>query len=318
MNTAISERETQGHLKSLTVLYVEDEDDSREQCSEFLSRLVGVLITANNGAEGLDAWRQHKPDIIITDIRMPVMDGLAMLQEIRRVDLVVPVIILSAFEHPDYFKRSIDLGVSGYAAKPVDVSRFTKVLQKCARGLLLERKNHLAQVDLANNFRFLQKLTDVIPGMLAYWNTELRCSFSNVGYKEWFGKTVEQMRGIHIRELMGEELYLKTEVHILAALQGVPCTFEHTMTKADGSIGHSEVHYIPELNGAKVLGFFVMITDVTKRKLAEKALQERNKELGCLYSIISLSNDPDISFDELLKRAVMHIPPAWQFPDITN
>ncbi|MFZ4859222.1 MAG: response regulator [Desulfuromonadaceae bacterium] len=277
MNTDITERETQEYLKSLTVLFVEDEDDSRELLSAFLSRLVGVLVTAQNGAEGLDAWRQHKPDIIITDIRMPVMDGLSMLQEIRTVDTEVPVIILSAFESSDYLKQSIDLGVCGYVFKPVDSAKFTKLLLKSARGLLLEKKNHLAQVALATNFRFLQKLTEVIPGMLAYWNTELRCTFSNSAYKEWFGKTVEQMRGIHIRELMGEKLYLISEADILAALQGVACSFERSMTKVDGSIGHTTIHYIPDKFEYEVQGFFVMITDVTELKLTEKALRKQKQ-----------------------------------------
>ena len=276
MTAGIPERETQEHLKRLTVLFVEDGRASRELRSAFLSRLVGVLVTAINGAEGLDAWRQHKPDIIITDIQMPVMDGLAMLQEIRSVDRAVPVIILSAFEEPEYLKQSIDLGVSGYVVKPVGVSRFTEALLKCAQGLLLEKKNHLAQVALASNFRFLQKLTDVIPGLLAYWNTELRCSFSNCTYNEWFGKTVEQMRGIHIRDLMGEKLYLISEAHITAALQGVAHSFERSMIKTDGSIGHTTVHYIPDMFEDEVQGFLVMITDVTERKQAEKALQERN------------------------------------------
>ena len=75
---------------------------------------VGRLVTAPNGAAGLETWRQHKPDIIITDIQMPYMDGLAMVQEIRSADQAVPVIIMSAFDEPKYLKRSIDLCVSGY------------------------------------------------------------------------------------------------------------------------------------------------------------------------------------------------------------
>ena len=142
------------------------------------------------------------------------------------------------------------------------------------------RKLSKKSAKIKESERFLRKLTDVIPGMLAYWDTELRCSFSNAGYKEWFGKTVEQMRGIHIREFMGEELYLKNEAFILAALQGVPRTFERTMTKADGSVGHSEVHYIPELDGAEVLGFFVMITDITERNQIAVALQKSETSLA--------------------------------------
>ncbi|MEI6704799.1 MAG: response regulator, partial [Deltaproteobacteria bacterium] len=132
--------EVQDYLKSLTVLYVEDEADVREQFRQFLSRLVGVLITAENGSQGLAAYREHNPDIIITDIQMPVMDGLAMLEEIRSVDTWVPVIMLTAFEKTDCLKRSINLGVSGYVIKPIEVGKFIESLLKCARSLLLEKK----------------------------------------------------------------------------------------------------------------------------------------------------------------------------------
>ena len=132
----IDTTEVMEYLKSLTVLFVEDEEDSREQYSEFLSRLVGLLVTAQNGVEGLDAWRQHKPDIIITDIRMPFMDGLSMVQKIRSVDQAIPIIILSAFDEPKYLKRSIDLGVSGFVMKPLDQDRFSQTLLKCVRELL--------------------------------------------------------------------------------------------------------------------------------------------------------------------------------------
>ena len=65
-------------LKRLTVLYVEDDELTREMYSQFLTRMVGVLITAKDGKEGLVAYHEHKPDVIITDITMPVIDGLEM------------------------------------------------------------------------------------------------------------------------------------------------------------------------------------------------------------------------------------------------
>ena len=130
--------EVKEYLKGLTVLFVEDEEFTRELCSEFLERIVGVLITAKNGLEGLEAYRKHNPAIIMTDIQMPFMDGLSMLEEIRRRDMDVPVIILSAFDESDYLKRSIDLGVNGYVLKPVNIARFTESLLKCARVLRAE------------------------------------------------------------------------------------------------------------------------------------------------------------------------------------
>ncbi|HIJ86294.1 MAG TPA: response regulator [Desulfuromonadales bacterium] len=144
MNNASPERD---YLKSLTLLYVEDEELTREIFSEFLTRLVGVLITAKNGAEGLDAYREHCPDIVITDIQMPVMDGMTMMQEIRTLDTFksVPIFIMTAFDQVDYLKRSIPLGVCEYVFKPLDPDKFTESLLSCSRRLLEEKKLRQAQ-----------------------------------------------------------------------------------------------------------------------------------------------------------------------------
>jgi PAS domain S-box-containing protein len=265
-NNMIEAHEVQNYLKKLTVLYIEDEELTREMFSEFLSRIVGVLITATNGSEGLTAYREHKPDVIITDIQMPFMDGLTMLQEIRSVDTNIPTIILSAFEEMSHLKRSIDLGVSGYVFKPVNVDKLLESLLKCARVLCMENTLNHSRVQLEESEQFMRKLTDIIPGMLGYWTRDLRCGFANAAYQEWFGKTPEQMHGIHILDLMGEELFRKNEPFITAALRGERKIFERTLTKADGSIGSTLAHYIPDLSGNQVLGFFVMVTDVTELK----------------------------------------------------
>lgn len=123
------------YLRALTLLYVEDEEDTREQFALFLGRLVGRLIVAGNGEEGITAYREQHPDIIVTDIQMPVMDGLAMVREIRALSTTVPIIILTAFEKVDYLKRSINLGVNRYLSKPVNGFEFRETLHECAREL---------------------------------------------------------------------------------------------------------------------------------------------------------------------------------------
>ncbi len=149
MNNASPEQE---YLKSLTLLFVEDEELTREIFSEFLSRLVGVLITAKNGAEGLDAWREHYPDIIITDIQMPVMDGLAMLREIRNIDKYksVPVFIMTAYEEGDYLHQAIPLDVFEYVTKPLESDKFIESLLKCARHLLNEKNFRQARYEVVD------------------------------------------------------------------------------------------------------------------------------------------------------------------------
>jgi PAS domain S-box-containing protein len=138
-----------------------------------------------------------------------------------------------------------------------------------------DRKNQQAVID---SERFMRKLTDIIPGMVAYWDAQLRCRFANISYQEWFGKSPEQMQGIHIRDLLGPELFAKNEGYIRAALSGIPQHFERTLTKADGSTGYTWAHYIPDLEGERVRGFFVMVADITELKQTQFQLEQRTAE----------------------------------------
>jgi CheY-like chemotaxis protein len=104
----------------LRVLYVEDEDFVREPFSEMLRRRVKEVIIARDGAEGLARFKQEKPDLVISDIKMPVMDGLAMTKEIKSINPYVPVIITTAFEFKDYLMKAIEVGVNKYLVKPID------------------------------------------------------------------------------------------------------------------------------------------------------------------------------------------------------
>jgi len=123
-------------LSRLTVLYVEDDEMTRELYSLFLSDIVGTLITAHNGAEGLAAYHQHRPDIVITDIMMPEMDGLEMLKQIRTSNTAIPVIVLSAFETSDSLNQSNDFGVLRYEMKTLSRTKLKVTLLECANGLL--------------------------------------------------------------------------------------------------------------------------------------------------------------------------------------
>ena len=128
------------NLKALTLLYVEDDEDSRKELSEFLSRSVGNLITATNGLEGVEAFNRHHPDIILTDILMPVMDGLAMAEKIRETDNSVPIIVLTAFEQNDYLMKSVNMGIDRYLIKPVDIHKLQEALLKFSRRLATEKQ----------------------------------------------------------------------------------------------------------------------------------------------------------------------------------
>lgn len=139
---------------------------------------------------------------------------------------------------------------------------------------------------LAASAHFMKTLTDNLPGMVAYWTRDLRCSFANPAYFEWFGKTPEQMWGIGMRDLLGEELFRKTEHLINAVLCGERQQFEGVLRKPDGSIGHTWIQCVPDAQSNEVQGFFVLATDITELKLAETALRESRDRLEGIYQSV--------------------------------
>ncbi|MBU1042732.1 MAG: PAS domain-containing protein [Proteobacteria bacterium] len=146
-----------------------------------------------------------------------------------------------------------------------------------------DRQKALAAQAQEDSVRLVHTVIDNIPGMVAYWDADLRCRFANSAYLEWFGRTREEMLGLGIRELLREDLYQKNEKYILAALGGQAQHFERAMVKADGSTGYTMAHYIPDQVGEDVHGFFVLVSDVTDLKeqqlLLEARVEERTEDL---------------------------------------
>lgn len=136
-------------LCSMSLLYVEDDPDIRAELTQFLKRRVGTLHVAVNGREGLDAWRLHQPDVVVTDIMMPVMDGLEMSDMIKRDNPSMPIILTTAFNETDYFLKAIQLGIDGYVLKPVNLEVLQKKLGEIAQALYQRRE--LAQKNAQMN-----------------------------------------------------------------------------------------------------------------------------------------------------------------------
>jgi len=144
---------------------------------------------------------------------------------------------------------------------------------------------------LAASERLMRLVIDNVPGLVAYWNPELRCEFANAHYEEYYGRSVEEMRGIGVREVLGEELYARNEPRMRAVLRGEPQDFEQTITKPDGSVIHTYSHYLPDFDETdRVRGFFVTASDVTPLKNAQLALRY-------FEAIVESSRDAIISMD---------------------
>ncbi|MCK5111444.1 MAG: response regulator transcription factor [Arcobacteraceae bacterium] len=107
-------------LKELKVLLVEDE----ENLSQLLKNAIGdnfdSFTVANNGKDGIEKFKKISPDLVITDIMMPVLTGLEMAKELKQINPNISIIILSAFSDKDKLLNAIDVGVVKYFIKPFD------------------------------------------------------------------------------------------------------------------------------------------------------------------------------------------------------
>lgn len=102
------------YMQEVIILYVEDEDDVRDGYARALQRISKHLYTANNGLEGLELYKKVKPDIIISDIKMPKMNGLEMTKAIREIDENANVIFTTAHSESAYLLEAIELHAEGY------------------------------------------------------------------------------------------------------------------------------------------------------------------------------------------------------------
>lgn len=153
--------------------------------------------------------------------------------------------------------------------------------RKTAQSAQREAEAHQA---LQTNERFLATITDSVPGMISYWSQDLRCKFANNQYREWFGKTAQDMHDMPLRDLLGEDLFRQYAPMVQAVLRGEPQNFERQLTRADGSTRHAYAHYIPDREGEQVKGFFVLVSDIDPLKAAQIALTQSEAQLKAIIA----------------------------------
>lgn len=131
--------------KDLNVLCVEDEVGVRKHIVNTLSYYFKEVYEANNGEEGLNAYYDNSPDIIISDIQMPIMDGIEMIKKIRKEDTLTPIILLTAFNSEEYLIKLINLHVQHFILKPVNAQNLEEALENSLRG------KYIGLIKLASN-----------------------------------------------------------------------------------------------------------------------------------------------------------------------
>ena len=140
--------------RAVTLLYVEDEEITRDTvCTILGRRFPGLAIhTASNGVQGLQLFQDLCPDLVITDIKMPSMNGIDMSRRIMELQGAVPIIVTSAHSDMADLIECIEIGISRYVMKPIDSAKLFSAVEGCLAGIRLEseRKRSAREIEILN------------------------------------------------------------------------------------------------------------------------------------------------------------------------
>ena len=158
-------------LLNLTLLYVEDDEIIRQNAVEYLDDYFKEVYQAKDGLEALEVYRAKKPDIIITDIEMPHLDGLAMAKKIRKEDKTTPIVITTAFTDTHYLMQAVELQLIKYIVKPVSSKKLNEALQLLCEYLHI---NSILTIDKNRQYDYLNKFLMIDQEVVMFTHKELQ------------------------------------------------------------------------------------------------------------------------------------------------
>lgn len=202
-------------FKGIVALYIEDEAAIRDVIGGLLKSFFKEFLICENGVEGLNLFKEHqdKIDLIITDINMPKMNGLDMLDKIKEISPFIPMVITTAHNDVNFLHRAIDIGVTGYINKPIDVRKLLDTVKKNVFPIIekkrLEEEIKAQQEKEVQNAKFLA-IGQLTAGITHEINTPLT-----------YIKATFEMMQYDIEEIENEELKSRMEEDSKTIIDGI-------------------------------------------------------------------------------------------------
>jgi PAS domain S-box-containing protein len=284
----------------LSVLLVEDDALSLFVYSEFIKKLVTDVYTAIDGREGIKVFKKNKPDIIITDIIMPELDGLEMIREIKKSDSQVKVIMISGHSETDYFIRSIDLGVDGYLLKPLDNNKLENKIVELGKNILLGKK-------VAYTEKKFHDFAALLPQIVFEADLNGKLTFVNKLALEKFDySNADIKKGLFLKDIISE-LQNKN----LEDIKGIISTGKNFQEEEvvcrsrKGELFPALIYTSGILEDGQLTGIRGVMVDITSRKKMMEELKSLNQELEKKVEERTLRLSNEIKEKEKAERALI-------------
>lgn len=125
------------NLKNKSILYLEDDVLIAQSLIRLLSLFFKKVVHCTNGCEGIEKYHKNKFDIILSDINMPLMNGIEFVENIRNIDKNIPIFLYSSFQKKDVDLEKIN--ITAYFEKPLSSKKFMDFIQQCENRLILKK-----------------------------------------------------------------------------------------------------------------------------------------------------------------------------------
>ena len=244
-------------LKDFTLLYVEDDPETVESLADILEVSVKALYIARDGQEGLTLYQSKKPDIVLTDINMPKMSGIAMSQEIKKIKPHQPIVITTTLDEVNSLKQAINIGIDKYLIKPlVDINLLFEALESIAKVLQSESEikelEHMLQMQTK-----LAAIGEMIGNISHQWRqplTVITSSTSNLSISLELGNSPSKKDILEHTNLVTEQAAYLTQTitdfrHFFSDTSGQkePFDLQETFPQVINLIQDSFIHHAIEI-----------------------------------------------------------------------
>ncbi len=277
--------------QGLSILYVEDNNTLRENASKLLKKFFDLVYNACDGEEGFDVFKEYHPQIVITDIKMPRMDGLALSEHIKKISPETKIIVMSAFDDKENLHKGISIGISDFLAKPVNITQLTEILHRTVKEILDENNKQLFFSHLKNIFNYQSSMVMMLQDNIPIIANQMMLDFFGIeSLKE--GLLEYGDLGNRFLEHSGF-LYNKADNYWFDEINMHENKLYHVKVKnAKGEIRHLILKYqkLPEKKGSGILS----LDDVTELHLlklfdARQSLNDENlQDSAAMYKLLEV------------------------------
>ena len=259
-------------LKRLTILYVEDDDIIRNELSQLFANFFYQVLVAKNGKEGLRTFLENQDtiDIVLTDINMPLYNGIEMVKKIRNIDSKISVIFATAYSDNEFLLDAIKLRVQEYIIKPIDIRKLLSFLNDIASNLYQEFLLKQQQYELTKYKEILDSNNIVIKTdarlNITYVN-QLFCDISGYSDSELIGKEFKSLKFPDVSNDIYTDLYAKV-------LNNKPWHGNLKNIKKDKTHYTCDTHVFPTLGeNGEMNGAISIQKDITKELNKKREIQ---------------------------------------------